>query len=71
MADVTQCESCDYRHAISENRPPWRWLCSRFPRLPWADDIDKDGKWTGFDPYMTCVGINGGLCPLYEPRREA
>ena len=66
----TDCETCDLRHAVSKNRPPWRWICSHHPRLPWWDEIDDEGKWTGFDPFMRCIDINGGMCPDWTPKRE-
>lgn len=67
---TTTCETCDNRHAISDKRPWWRWICAHHPRLPWHDEIDEDGNWTGFDPFMLCSGINGGMCPDFTPKRE-
>lgn len=26
--------------------------------------------WVDAEPYMRCVGINGGLCPVFAPRKQ-
>ena len=68
---ITACETCEFRHSVSEKRPPWRWLCIKHKRLPWSNMIRPDGTWEpGFDPYLPCERVNGGACPLYEPKKE-
>ena len=65
----TLCENCEHLHPISAKRPPWRWICMKHRDMPWGKYIKEDGTWDGFDPYLQCVRVNGGACPLYEPKK--
>lgn len=40
--------------------------------LPWGKHINENGTWEqGFDPYLLCVRVNGGACPLFERKENA
>jgi hypothetical protein len=65
---VTLCEDCEHRHPESDKRHPAKWMCMKFPRLE-GHGFMCSGKWVGFDPWMYCIGINGGACPLFERKR--
>lgn len=67
----TRCELCEFRHEGTAKRPPWRWLCMKHLDLPWGKYVKEDGTWEpGFDPYLRCVSVNGGSCPLYQPKEQ-
>lgn len=65
----TPCEDCDFVHESTRKQSPGRWVCVRFPRLEGLSPIAPT-KWVDLEPYMRCVGINGGHCPLWVKRRE-
>lgn len=64
----TLCTNCEHSHPDNAKRQPHKWMCMRQPRLEGAGFV-TDGKWQAFDPWMYCVGINGGQCFGYEPKR--
>lgn len=65
----TFCESCDHVHGESRKRSPQSWLCVMFPRMEGYGFVAPK-VWAESEPYMKCVGINGGSCPLYRRRRD-
>ncbi len=65
---MTFCEDCEHLHPASKG-PPWRWLCSKSPRMEGYGFITR-GMWDHMDPFMLCVGINGGACPMFEQKPE-
>ncbi len=67
---TTYCETCDNVAADSRKRLPHQWLCLKFPRLE-GHGFVAPNKWAEMEPFMRCVGINGGFCPCFTPRREA
>lgn len=69
MTSPTLCETCDHVHAETRKRSPAQWLCSRFPRLEGMGFVAPK-VWAEQEPYMRCVGINGGACCLWSPRRD-
>lgn len=66
---ITTCETCDHVHAETRKQSPSRWVCVKFPRLEGYSPVAPK-YWVDAEPYMRCVGINGGLCPMYRERRD-
>jgi hypothetical protein len=64
----TLCEDCDNVHAETRKRSPSSWLCTKFPRLEGMGFVAPK-VWAEQEPFMRCVGINGGHCALWAPRR--
>lgn len=68
MAKVyTYCRACANVVQDSRKRHPAQWLCSRFPRLEGGGFVAPD-IWVEMEPFMKCLHINGGSCPLFTPR---
>jgi hypothetical protein len=70
MTAPTFCDACDHVDPQTRKHPPHRWTCLRHPRLEGAGFVVR-GQWVDAPPHLYCKDTNGGLCPLYEPRREA
>lgn len=66
---MTSCEDCDHVTADTRKGHPARWCCIKFPRIEGFSPVAPK-VWVDAEPYMRCVGINGGLCSLWMPRRE-
>jgi hypothetical protein len=66
---VTFCEECDWVHTDSRKQHPGRWLCVQHRRVPGGSFVAPKG-WVEHEPYLRCVNVNGGMCLLFEPRRE-
>lgn len=66
---MTTCEDCDNVHMETRKKHPASWLCVRFPRLEGYSPV-APRMWVDAEPYMKCMGINGGACPLWVARRE-
>jgi hypothetical protein len=66
---ATFCEDCDNVHSESRRKLPAQWLCTQFPRLEGQGFIAPK-VWAEMEPYMRCVNINGGACPLFRRLRE-
>ena len=66
---LTPCETCENVHLDTRRVSFERWACVKFPRLPNMSPVAPNAG-TGNPPYMRCVGINGGYCPLYVERRN-
>lgn len=60
----TWCEKCQHVEPASRKQHPGRWLCMAFKRLDGQGFI-AENYWSMNEPFMRCVGINGGDCPLY------
>lgn len=67
--NVTPCQDCDNVHSDTRKLAPRQWVCIRFPRLPGLNSVAPT-VWTDREPFMRCVGINGGFCPLFVKRRD-
>ena len=67
---MTFCEQCDFVHPDSRKRAPRYWLCVKFPRLE-GQGFVAEKAWAEHEPFMRCVGINGGACPVFQQKREA
>lgn len=65
----TYCETCDNVYAATRKQNPSQWLCVKFPRLEGQGYVARQA-WVEQQPYMRCVGINGGFCPLWAPVRN-
>ncbi|KKM19363.1 hypothetical protein LCGC14_1656450 [marine sediment metagenome] len=63
----TYCHDCDHR--TNGQAPPWRWMCLKHPRLDGFGYVTRK-TWDNFPPYLFCHHVNGGACPLFEPRKE-
>jgi|ETNvirnome_2_130_1030620.scaffolds.fasta_scaffold00094_38 hypothetical protein len=66
---ITLCARCDNLHPDSKGKPPWRWMCSKHPRMEGYGFVTET-QWDNFDPWLYCRDVNGGCCPLHEPKRE-
>lgn len=65
----TFCEECDNVHPETRKKLPAQWLCTKFPRLEGMGFVAAK-SWAEQEPFMRCVGINGGKCPLFTPMRN-
>ncbi len=65
----TICSDCDHMHNERTGHPRY-WMCMKFPRTADGFGFVTDTVWDKAAPYMYCVDINGGVCPLFEPRRN-
>ncbi len=69
MDKLTYCVDCDNLSEIQSGHPRY-WMCLKFPRLiEGFGHVTKNG-WDKAPPYMFCININGGNCPLFEPKKE-
>lgn len=67
MSDgITYCAKCQHHSRPSKSAPPWRWMCVKHPRLEGFGFVTED-TWDDAPPFLYCVSVNGGRCPLYEP----
>lgn len=48
---------------------PARDMCAKHPRLEGFGYVRKS-VWDNFPPFLFCINVNGGICYLYEPKRE-
>lgn len=67
---TTFCKDCDYVAEDTRKRHPSQWLCLKHKRLEGHGFVDPD-YWAEHEPYLKCVNVNGGACPLFEPRRRS
>lgn len=67
---TTYCESCDHVSRAREGTPSYRWLCLKHPNDAGFGFVTRE-FWDKDDPYLRCVNVNGGNCPLFEKRKEA
>ncbi len=70
MRRPTFCNECDHVEPSSRKKLPPYWLCMKHPRLEGMGFVAPN-LWAEMEPHMRCVNINGGNCPLWEPRRQA
>lgn len=63
---TTYCEDCD--NVVDRKKHLKYWTCSKFLNLNGKGFMSKT-KWVG-DAHMKTSGINGGICPMWTPRRE-
>lgn len=66
---TTFCQDCDNVHPESRKRSPSQWLCVKFPRLE-GQGFVAPKVWAEMEPFMRCVYINGGKCPMFARRRD-
>jgi hypothetical protein len=66
---TTFCEDCDGVVEESRKRLPSNWLCIHFRRLE-GQGFVSPRAWAEMEPYMRCVNINGGACPMFSQRRQ-
>jgi hypothetical protein len=64
------CLDCEHVEATSRKGSPHYWLCTKFPRAEGMGFVHPN-YWSDREPYMRCVGINGGFCCLFKRRRDA
>ncbi len=69
LRNYTYCEDCDNVVKATRKRSPASWLCSKFPRVEGGGFVAPK-VWADQEPFMRCVHINGGDCPLYLTRSE-
>lgn len=66
----TICRDCDNVEAVSRKDAPYRWLCTKFPRVGEYGFVNPE-YWDAKEPYNKCMNINLGSCPLFTPKRDA
>ena len=66
---TTYCDACDNVVAESRKRLPSQWLCAKHPRLEGMGFVAPNA-WAEMEPFMRCVNINGGACPMWAPVRN-
>jgi hypothetical protein len=44
-------------------------MCKRHPRHEGYGFVRR-GEWDDFPPFLFCRDVNGGGCPLFEPKRD-
>ncbi|KKN17820.1 hypothetical protein LCGC14_0962020 [marine sediment metagenome] len=66
MSETTWCEDCDNRIPA---KYPTRDMCTKHPRHDGFGFVLR-GQWDDFPPYLFCKDVNGGGCPLFEPKRD-
>lgn len=64
------CRDCDHVDPASRKKAQYHWLCLRHRRLEGQGFVDPD-TWVENEPYLKCKDVNGGICELYSPRRDA
>lgn len=69
MNDYTYCTDCDHLQPDSAKGPPWAWQCQQHPRFE-SFGFVTNHVWDKFPPFLYCKDVNGGRCPLFEPRKE-
>ena len=67
---VTKCQHCDHVHPETRGKAPYLWRCLKHPRITRVGWVTEDGYDDGNAPYLRCQDVNGGLCLLFEPKRE-
>jgi len=65
----TFCRDCDHVVEESRRRSPFQWLCAKHKRLEGQGFVHPE-LWVEQEPFLKCSAVNGGLCELFEPRRE-
>lgn len=66
---MTYCENCTNVRKPARAAPPWKWLCSRHPRLDGYGWVTQ-GTWDDAPPFLACNQVNGGACPLFNQKPE-
>jgi hypothetical protein len=64
---TTYCEDCDNVHPDSRKKAPYYWTCIEFPNVEGGGFVLRGGRVN--EPYMYCKGINGGVCPVFTPKK--
>lgn len=64
----TLCETCEHVHPSTRTRRGSQWACLKFPALEGGSFVAPT-EGVPDPPYMRCIGINGGACPLWKQRR--
>jgi len=65
----TLCERCEHVTLETRKQRPRYWQCARHKRFDRVSFL-SDADWSEVDPHLYCRDVNGGMCPLFEPRRE-
>lgn len=66
---ITYCENCDNVTAESRSKPSYAWTCIKHPRVSGAAFVVR-GVWERDTPHLRCADVNGGMCPLFEERKD-
>lgn len=67
---TTICAECEHLHPDGLKNWPGRWMCLKHPRVEGFGFVTNT-EWDSFPPYLYCHNVNGGECPLFEPKRTA
>jgi hypothetical protein len=65
MSEITHCDECE--NLLNGKDYIRRWVCGKFPRLDGVGYVSS--TYAHDPPFMLCAGINGGKCPMYQPKR--
>lgn len=66
---MTYCDDCCHMRKPAKSAPPWNWFCGRHPRLEGFGWVTKT-EWDEAVPFLKCVNVNGGACPLFEQKPD-
>lgn len=66
---ATFCEDCDHCSKPYASATPRQWLCLKHKKATGFGHVSKE-LWDDGEPYFRCYRVNGGMCPLFEPRKD-
>lgn len=66
---LTICSECDHVTSDTRKKSPPQWTCIKHKRMPGGSFVDPD-TWVEHEPYLRCVNLNAGACPLWTARRD-
>ena len=69
QAAPTLCSDCDNVEAGSRKTNPRNWLC-RMHKRRHAEGFISPTYWAENEPFLRCVNVNAGSCPLFTPLRK-
>lgn len=70
VPERTLCSQCDNVHPETRQKSLWQWRCMKHPRVPRLGWLVEDGYEDNDPRWLRCNDVNGGMCPLFEPKRE-
>ena len=66
-SQITFCQTC--AHPVEKKGPTHLWMCLKHQNHGGQGFVSEE-FWEGDRPYLRCVTVNGGACPLYEEAPE-
>lgn len=68
--NATYCSRCEHVSEPTMHLHPRLWLCLKHPNIWDGFGFVTEDTWEKAEPYLRCLNVNGGACPLFEQRRE-